>query len=116
MEGGGGATVELYKLALIYKLIHGHTHLSHSFIINAFSLKLLKDSLKYQWFYLSVPSVYTGKISELFVKPVVRHETPITAPVPLIHFLSHFIHTICVNRTTHQNLDFPRRREGEWEK
>ena len=63
---------ELYKLALIYELMKDHTHRSHSFIINAFSLKLLKDSSKYQWFYLPVhPSVNTWKINELFVKPVI---------------------------------------------
>ena len=34
---------KLYILAVIYELMNGHTHLSHSFVINAFSLKLLKD-------------------------------------------------------------------------
>ena len=49
----------LYKLALIYELMNSHTELSHSFTIHAFSLKLLKDSSKYQWFYFPyTPRVY----------------------------------------------------------
>ena len=37
---------KLYKIALIYELMNSHTHLSHSFSIIAYILKLLKDSSK----------------------------------------------------------------------
>ena len=77
----------LYKLALIYELMNGHTHLSHAFIIYAFYLKLLKDRQNISGL---VSPMYIGKIIELFVKLVVHRDNPMTSPIATHYRLKPF--------------------------
>ena len=63
--------------------MNGHTHLSHSFFIYTFSLKLLKNHQHISGLASPcIPPVYAGKINELFVRLVVHHKTPMTSPIP----------------------------------
>ena len=100
----------MYKLALIYELMNGHTHLPHSFVIIAFSLKLLKDSSKSIVFpFPHISHVYGEEQRTLNIQCMSRAPRDVTQPTHtfLKPFDSHDMREPC-------NLPEPRlsREEG----
>ena len=94
------SSIQLYKLAIIYELMNGHTHLSHSFIMHAFSVKLLKDSSKPMVFPIPhCPLVY-GEEHWTFVYLVIHRVTLVTSPDPISLVSSHLIFYPVIHRVT----------------
>ena len=111
----------LYKLALIYEFMNGYTHLSHSFIIYAFSLKTDWDRQISMVRSSHVPPEYKGKTVKVSkatgsascnvcwctICRHVRHHAWCVHSSP-------WRHLICSDCAPCQNLDF--REVGGWVK
>ena len=90
----------LYKLALIYELMNGHTHLSHSFIINAFLPETAESSSKFGGLpYPAPPLCVQGRTGTFCQASYGMHKTLVTSPVAtyssLKPFDSHNMHEPC---------------------